>query len=438
MPDDVLDQPGPDAGATAADATALLRDLVAAQEGGERAVQAVVADRLRGAGCTVEEVAYEPRDVALVGEFATRAVAGAEPRMAVVGRLPGRAGKASLMMFAHPDSEPLDVSGWSRPPFEGLVDGGRLHGWGVADDLAGCAAAVLAVERVAGERDRGEVVFASTPSKRHARGVAALLHRGLGADAALYLHPAESGLGMGEIKAMASGQLEFVVTVEGRGPDTTEPGHTAFSHLAQNPVDKAVLMHGALMALRDERAARVRHPLIEAEVGLATNLHVSVVRCGEVSKLSRIREVCELGGAVSFPPGEPMEAVRAEVEAAVAAAARADPWLAEHPPRIRWLSGVAGAEVARDDPLWRVASAAVERVTGAAPKINPMHTVSDIRVPMVQAGIPCVGLGCLGGDLSQNGRRDEWVDAADFGRMVEVTAAIAMDWCGRDRPRATP
>ena len=33
---------------------------------------------------------------------------------------------------------------------------------------------------------------------------------------------------------------------------------------------------------------------------------------------------------------------------------------------------------------------------------------------MVEAGIPCVGLGCLGGDLSQNDRHDEWIDVADF------------------------
>ena len=348
-------------------------------------------------------------------------------------------------MFAHPDSEPSratdDVrpgpppatapTAWNHDPFAGEIDAGRLYGWGVADDLAGCAAAVLAIERAArdGASERGTLTFASTPSKRYARGVAALLHAGLGADASLYLHPAESGAGMGEIKAVASGQLEFTITVEGQAPDTTEPGQTAFSHLGINPVDLAFTVHRALMALRDERAARVRHPLIEARVGRATNLHVSLVRCGEMRKLSRLSPTCELGGAVSFPPNEAAEDVQREIERALAACTEADPGLREHPPRLEWLTGVTGGEVAADHPLFLTTAEAVRRATGEAPYVNPMHTSSDIRHPIVEAGIPTVGLGCLGGDLTQNGRTDEWIDVADFHRMVGVVADLARDWC---------
>lgn len=412
-------------------AVALLQALIAAQADGEAAVQRLIAARLAAAGCALEEVDYDPGAVPLAGEFAADAARAVEPRRAIVGTLAGDPRLPSLLLFAHPDGEPVaGTDRWRHPPFAGVVDGGRVYGWGVADDLAGCAAAVLAIERLAGAAvPMGRAVFASTPSKRHARGVAALLHRGLRADAALYLHPAESGRGMGEIKAVASGHLDFTVTVTGRPPDTTEPGHTAFSHLAVNPIDKALVIRDALMSLAAARAARVRHPLIEAEVGRATNLHVSRIRCGEMQRLSRIAERCTLGAAVSFPPGEALAAVRAEIEAAIAAAAAADPWLATHPPEVTFLAGVTGAEVSADHPLFRTAAAAVVAVTGAAPQVNPMHTSSDIRNPILQAAIPCVGLGCLGGDLSQNDRHDEWVDLADFLRMVEVTAGIVADWC---------
>ena len=120
--------------------------------------------------------------------------------------------------------------------------------------------------------------------------------------------------------------------------------------------------------------------------------------------------------------------------AALEDAARSDTWLRDNPPKIEWLSGVTGAEVAEDHPLWEVSSSVVERIVGAPPKVNPMHSTSDIRSPMTQAGIPCVALGCLSGDLTQNGRHDEWVDVADFARMVEVTTALATDWCRRPRP----
>ena len=73
---------------------------------------------------------------------------------------------------------------------------------------------------------------------------------------------------------------------------------------------------------------------------------------------------------------------------------------------------------------------AIVAVTGQPPHVNPLHTASDIRNPIVQAGIPTVGLGPLGGDLTQNGLTDEWVDVEDYRRAVKVAAAIIDGWCG--------
>ena len=60
--------------------------------------------------------------------------------------------------------------------------------------------------------------------------MSALLHGGLRADAAVYLHPAESGVGMREIKAFCLGQLDFRITVQGQPPPTNEISHLAFTH----------------------------------------------------------------------------------------------------------------------------------------------------------------------------------------------------------------
>lgn len=419
------------------DAVAFLRQLVAAQPAGENAVQKLISDRLARAGCEVRSIDYEPSTVPVIGELIVDGTRNVGSRRAIVATLTGDASLPSLLMFAHPDGEAVACTeAWSHDPFTGEIDNGRLYGWGVADDLAGCAAAVMAIEQAAAlKAPMGRVVFASTPSKHYARGVAALLHDGLRADASLYLHPAESGVGMHEIKAVASGQVEFRIIIRGKAPKTTEPVHTTFSHLGINPVDKAVVLHGALMALAEDRAKRIHHPLIEAEVGRATNLHVSRIQCGEMRKFSRIVEVCEIGGAISFPPGETLDNIKSEIEGAVIAAARADEWLVSNPPEITWVTGVTGGEVPADHPLYMTASGAVTAVTGEAPHVNPMHTCSDIRNPIVEAGIPCVGLGCLGGDLSQNGRHDEWVDLADFLRMVDVTTKVVTDWCSGNHPK---
>ncbi len=411
-----------------------LQSMIRLQPSGEAAVQAAVADRLRAAGASLESIAYEPSTIPVVDEFAAETHVVRGERMSVVGTFSAaREGGRGLILFAHPDGEPIgDTADWTHDPFAGIIDGNRLYGWGVADDLAGvaCAASAMAVLKDAGIGLSGNVVVASTPSKRHARGVAAVLHRGYDADAAIYLHPAESGVGMNEIKAFSSGQLEFSVDIEGRAPATTEPGHTAFAHTAINPLDKAIILIDALKALDAARAARVRHPLLDDFIGRSSNILLSSVQFGGTRAFSRLPLHLTLSGAISFPPQEKLKDVQAEVEAALDAAARSDPWLSEKKPVLRWVSGVSGMEVPEDHPLYQVVGGAVRRVAGIDPHVNPMHTSSDIRNPFVQKGIPTVGLGPFCGDLTQTGRHDEWVDVEDYIRAVKVTVVSIIEWCG--------
>ncbi|CAN5337107.1 ArgE/DapE family deacylase [soil metagenome] len=410
-----------------------LQALIRAQRDGEAAVQRVVADAARGLGCTVETVRYRPGDVPMLAEFASAQAIDAGERESVVATFKGKGKGRSVIFFAHPDGEPVaGTERWQRDPFAGTIDKGRLHGWGVADDLSGVAVLVQGLQAVleAGHLPAGDVILASTPSKRHARGVSALLHGGLKADAAVYLHPAESGVGMREIKAFASGLLEFRVTVEGRAPDTNEISHTAFAHTAVNPLDKLWLVHRALQALDARRGVAIRHPALQRAIGRSTNLLVSHMAAGSAGVYARIAPTAVLSASLSFPPPETLPQVQAAIEDALREAATSDEWLREHPPRLDFISGVTGAEVSVDDPLYRVVADAIARVTGHQPSVNPLHTSSDIRNPIVQAGIPTVGLGPLGGDLTQNGLTDEWVDIADYRRAVEVAAAVIVGWCG--------
>lgn len=416
-----------------AETVGFLQELIRLTPQGEAAVQAHVARALTAAGCSVETLRYRPDDVTMKDEFAAAQQMAREERASIVARLRGTGGGRSVIFFAHPDGEPVkNTEAWTRDPFKGEVADGRLYGWGVSDDLSGVAMFVQAMHAVvaSGARPRGDIIVASTPSKRHARGVAAVLHAGHVADAAVYLHPAESGVGMREIKAFASGLLEFRVTVRGREPDTREPSHTAFAHQAVNPIDKAWVVYRALQALGEARAKRVHHPALDAAVGRSTNLLVSQIHCGDSARYSRIQPHCVLGCTLAFPPPETLGQVQAEIEACLREAAASDPWLREHPPQVEFLAGVTGAEVKTEHPLYRLTAAAIVAATGQQPYVNAMHTSSDIRVPMVQKGIPTVGLGPLGGDLSQNGRTDEWVDVEDYLRGVKVAASIMVGWSG--------
>ncbi|WP_431285714.1 M20 family metallopeptidase [Humitalea sp. 24SJ18S-53] len=412
---------------------AFLQELIRLQPKGEDAVQARMAAEFEALGCEISRLRYQPADVTMKLEFANASAQAAEEREAITATLRGSGGGRSLIFFGHPDGEPIaGTETWTHDPFAATIENGRLYGWGIADDLAGIATMTEAVRaiRSAGLTTQGDVILTSTPSKRHARGVHAVMQAGHLADAAIYCHPAESGVGMREVKTFASGQVEFRVTVAGAPPPTTEPGHTAFAHLAVNPLDKALVVIAALKALDARRGDRIKHPSLEAAIGRSTNLFITYINCGNPNKFARTPASATLGAALSFPPGEALADVQAEVLATIAEAAAADPFLAANPPVVEWHAGVTGGEVPEDHPLYQVVSAAVTAVTGAAPHINPLHTSSDIRNPMVQQGIPCVGLGPLCGDLTQTGRHDEWVDVEDWLKNVEVAAATIADWCG--------
>lgn len=408
-----------------------LQQLVRLSKEGEAAIQAEVVARLETLGCRVERLRYRPAEIPLVEEFAADQAVPPHERESVIGIVPGTGRGRSLMLFAHPDPEPVrGLKRWRHAPFAANIQDGRLYGWGVADDLCGVAMMTegLRLALVDGWRPGGDIIVASTPSKQHARGVAAILHHGYLADAAIYLHPAESGVGMREIKAFAAGQLEFRIHISGRLPDTNEPAHTAFTHLAINPLDKALVIYHALRQLDAERGETVSHPALQKAVGRSTNLQIAMLQCGDGHRLSRLADHCIMGCALSFPPPERIDELKQTVEAAIVAAAEPDPWLRNNKPTIEWVAGVGAAEIAPEHPLYETVAGAIAEIAKVLPHVNPLHTASDIRNPIIQKGMPTVGFGPICGDLVMSDGHDEWVDVNDYCRAVQVTAAVIRRW----------
>ena len=414
---------------------ATLRELLARSADGEDALQRAIAQHFERLGCQVECISSRPNRFVLPADFGAPGDVAEAERVSVVALLPGTGGAdsgRSLLAFAHPDSEPVaDADQWRHDPFAGEIEDGRMVGWGIADDLSGVVAMICALDalRAAERQLSGNVICASAVSKRRAQGIYALLERGYQADAAIYLHPAESGAGLGDIKARASGLMYFRITVHGQPPDTSEPTHTPFYHLATNPLDKAWLVYRALAELAEERAQRVHHPAY-AEIGRSTNLHISHMAAGNAARPGRVAEHAVMTGSIAFPPNEDIAAVQQEIEATVQLASDADPWLREHPAQVQWLQGTSGVEVAEDSDIFQTVAGAIQGVKGVAPSVQSLHAGSEIRAPNHFKGIPTVGFGPLSGDNTQSGGTDEWVSVDDFINMVEVVANIMVDWCG--------
>ena len=412
--------------------TDVLRELLASSAEGEEALQHEIAQHFMRLGCQVESISSKPNRFVLNSDFSTaRSMQGAD-RVSVVGVQPGIGEGRSLLVFAHPDSEPVtDTAKWQHDPFAGEIENGRMYGWGIADDLSGVVAMICALEAIqsAGLRLSGQVICASAASKRRAQGIYAILEQGYFADAAIYLHPAESGAGLGDIKARSSGYMQFRITVRGQPPETPEPTHTPFYHLAINPIDKAWLVYHALAELAKQRAQRVHHPAYD-EIGRSTNLHVSHIEAGDATRPGRVPSTAIMTGAITFPPDEDLADVQREFEAAVQQVTENDNWLRKHPVQVVWLQGTSGVEVSEESAIFQTVVAAIQGVKGTIPKVQSLHAGSEIRAPNHFKGIPTLGFGPLSGDNVQSGGTDEWVNIDDFINMVEVVANIIVDWCG--------
>jgi len=409
-----------------------LRELICVSAQGESDIQNIVSEKLQSIGLEVDNIDYLPQKLSVRQEFADPSTVDSEEHTSVVGKLSGNSANRSLMLFAQGDTMPVDGGvGWERKPFDPVIEDGRLYGWCVSDDLVGVASMIYAIKSIldVGVKPKGDVIVASTPSKHRARGIIAVLEKGYETDAVVYVHPAETGVGLEEIKQATAGLLSFRVTVPGRLPDTGEPGHTSFHHKAIDPLEKAVIVIQALQSLNVSRGKNVRHALYEEAIGRSTNLHIAHIRCGEEKVLNRVSPECVLAGSVTLIPGEDLSDVQQQIAEVVHSASNSDPWLKEHPPILDWLVGTHGAEVSMDHPLYQTTKTNITEVTGIEPHPNPLHTASDIRNPMLFNDIPTVGLGPKGGGLTQTGKHDEWVDVDESVMTIKVLAGMIMDWC---------
>ena len=415
------------------DAIALLNDLVGAARDGEAAMQAIVAAAFGELGYETDvfeeelDALRDHPEFSLMPELAALGTAG---RPNVVARLMGRGDAASLFAFAHIDSYVLDQSGWRFDPYAATETAdGRVYGYGIADDRSGVAGMILAARALAaaGVRPAGTVTMASCLGKHlGAGGTLAVMARGYGGDGAVYLHPAETGAGLAEFKAVTLGLVQFSVVVAGRSPGFRERYETPAAHQGVNAIERAAALIQGLRAWADERAARVRHPQIDAVLGRSTNLNIARIEGGQVDHEVPVR--CAFTGTLTFPPGESVREVRTAFEDAVREAARAMPADAADPSPVEWLplmANPAGSDA--EGAFVRTFVGCVEGVTGETPALWPAHTASDIRYPILYANASTVGFGPRAGNF---GGPDEWLDVDDFLRAVKALALLIVRWCG--------
>jgi acetylornithine deacetylase len=388
------------------------------QTGREGQAQKLVAQLMRDQGLEVD--VWEP-DIAQLAPYAASLTldAGFTGRPNVVGRQRGAGGGRSLILNGHIDTVEVGAAtGWDLEPLGGMVIDGHLYGRGACDMKGGLVANMFALRALlrAGFVPAGDVFLQSTVSEEDGgAGALSAVLRGYVADGAIITEPTDL-----TIVPAQGGSLMFRLHVSGLA------AHACVRDEGVSAIENFAYLHRGLLAFESRHNDEIAHPLY-ANIRNKAPLNIGTIHGGTWP--SSVPEDVVAEGRAGLVPGEDLEALKSQLTGEVLQLATGHPWLASHPPRIEWLDGqFAAAEVAADEPLVVTLGAALERVTGASPRIEGVTYGADMRHFVLTGGMPCVLFGA--GDIRLAHAPHESISLDDLCRSVAVLAFFIAEWCG--------
>jgi len=391
-----------DPAALARDAAAVVR--IPSPTGDERAVLAQLAELAAAHGLAPD---LHRHDLAALrahpghpGEEAPRG-----ELWGLAATLPGGA-PGRLCVNGHVDVVGPGTAPWRHGPWSGATEAGRLHGRGAVDMKGAVVAGMhaLAAVRAAGV-PAPEVVLQCVASEEDGGlGTFAALERDAAFDAALIPEP--TGF---DVVCAQAGALTFRCVVPGRA------AHAAHRLEGCSALDRYVRVHAALHALERRINAGVAHPLMR-ELELPYPLLVGRVAGGEWS--SSVPDRLEAEGRVGVPVGEDPAAIRAALEAAVAAALDDG----EAPAEVHWTGGAfLPGETAADHPWVGLLAAAVADERGQPARAAGVPWGADMRL-FGARGIPCAMVGTTG--IERAHAVDEWVAVDELVAVARIVVRV--------------
>lgn len=319
---------------------------------------------------------------------------GSGERRSIVARVDSPGARQTLLVASHLDTVPVDSM--TIPPFDPVVAGGRLSGRGSCDTKAGLAALLAALERVLsrGRLRRNLVVVGEADEEAESLGLDDVLDA-LGeekVDFALATEPTELRL----VNAH-KGTALVRVAARGRACHSSDPtqGQSAIVNLS-----RAVL---ALDRLGQRLLVGRRH----AELGTAT-LSIGLIAGGQAPNIVPDRATLTMDRRTL--PGETLEEVRGQIEAAFAAEGL------HHLEVTEVLAGKAPLFTSDGHAASTACHQALDAAGVDAPAVSvPFGTDAGL---LSQHGIPALVLGP--GSIRQAHTDDEYVDVQQVETMVQV------------------
>ena len=339
--------------------------------------------------------------------------------LGVVGAMGEDGGGRSLILNGHVDVVPAgDEANWHTPPWQATLASGRVYGRGSCDMKGGLACALHAARAIrdAGVRLQGRLLIESVVGEEDGgAGTLAAVLRGYRADGAVVVEPTEMAIAPAQ-----AGALSFQVTVPGLS------AHGCVREEGVSAIEKFIPIHQALIALEQARNQAAQDPLY-ARYRLPYALCIGRIEAGNWA--SSVAERLVFRGRYGIAPGEDLEEARRQFEQAVAQAARADPWLVDHPPAVEWWGGqFSPARIPVGHPLVETVGSAFAETTGAPARLEGVTYGSDMRLLVNEGKTPAVLFGP--GDVRRSHKPDESVPVDELVTVTRTLALTAVRFCG--------
>lgn len=340
----------------------------------------------------------------------------------VVGVLGGQGGadaEPALVLQGHVDVVPTgDLEKWvDRDPWSGAIRDGVVHGRGACDMKAGTAANLAvahALVRSGVVLERPFAVHSVVSEEDGGLGAFATMLRGHRGEAAVLTEPTS-----GRLVVANAGALTFELRIAGRAAhgSTRLEGYSA--------VDAFLPVHAALLELERERNAGA-DPLFTTTT-LPYPISIGTVRAGDWA--SSVPDLLVAEGRLGVRLDEAPADARAALEAALARAAAADPWLRDHPVEVTWPGGqFASGRIDSAHPFIDEVSAAVADTEGRSAERAAAPYGSDLRLYAGIGGIPTLHYGP--GDVRFAHAPREQVEIEELLRVTRTLAVLAARRCG--------
>lgn len=391
----------------------------ASTRGREHDIQAFVAEAFAGRGLAVDRFEFDRQAIAAhPGGSKFSDEHSTAPLVVATHRPQSEVGR-SLILQGHVDVVPTGPEDmWTHPPFEPVIDGDWLYGRGGADMKAGHAANLFALDalRRIGLQPAATVYLQSVVEEESTGNGALMTHlRGYRADAVLIPEPEEEML----VRANA-GVLWFHIDVRGH------PVHVRNMGAGANAIDAAYRVAGALRELEAAWNARKADHRYFAEEDHPINLNIGRIEGGDWA--SSVPAWCRLHCRIATYPGVAAEDAAREIEAAVAAFARSDPYLSNTPPQVTFNGFFVEGYVLEPGSAAEQALAwAHQAATGAPLQSFTSPAYLDTRVHALYDRVPAL---CYG-PVSQNIHGfDERLSIASLERITIAMALFIAEWCG--------